>query len=208
MDDILIVSHDPTKYMAQLQDSYYVKPNSIKFPDLYLGAQVKKVMDRCGQPAFATSSNKYVQEAVVVIEQRMKDLNLAYTKAAKSPKNPFSNTKYRPELDVTEFCTEPLHQFYQQVIGIQRWMIEIGRIDISTEVSLLSRYLSQPRNGHLHQALHMVSYLKNNECMELCYDPTKINIQEHTILPSERAQAKANVMRLMYPDAIDYLPPN
>ena len=167
VDDILIVSHDPTKYMAQLQDAYYVKPDSIKFPDLYLGAQVKKVMDRCGKPAFATSSNKYVQEAVVVIEQRMKDLNLAYTKAAKSAKNPFSNTKYRPELDITEFCTEPLHQFYQQVIGIQRWMIEIGRIDISTEVSLLSRYLSQPRNGHLHQALHMVSYLKNNECMEL-----------------------------------------
>ena len=57
-------------------------------------------------------------------------------------------------------------------------MIEIWRIDISTEVSLLSRYLSQPRNDHLHQALHMVTYLKNNECMELCYDPTKINIQD------------------------------
>jgi len=46
-------------------------------------------------------------------------------------------------------------------------MIELMRIDISTEVSLISRYLAQPRMGHLIQVRHIFSYLKSNECMDI-----------------------------------------
>ena len=197
MDDMLIASHDSTKYMSQLQAIYYVKRDSIQLPYLYLEAQVKKVIDRCGKPSFSISRNKYVKEAVIMIKQRRKDLNLYYTKVSKSAENPFSNTKYRSEVDMTKLCTKEQHQFYQQVIGIQHEMIEIVRLDISTEISLLLRYLAQPRISHLHQALHMVSYLKCNECTEIRYDPTKNNIQEPSILPSERSQAKSNIMRLV-----------
>ena len=208
VDDILIVSADPKKYMDQLKGEYYVKPESIGSPTLYLGAEIKKVKDRRGLPAWSSSSNKYVKEATTVVAKRMQDMNLAYTKPSKSPKNPFSNIKYRPDLDLTIFCTEKEHQFYQQLVGILRWMIELGRIDILTEVSLMSRYLAQPRIGHLHQLLHIFAYIKCNECPELCYDPTKLDIHEPTILPQERAQYKANVMKMMYPEAIDYIPPN
>ena len=61
----------------------------------------------------------------------MKVLHLAFTKTKRS----------KPELYVSDFCSVPEHQFYQQMIGILRWMIEIGRIDISVEVSYLSRYI-------------------------------------------------------------------
>ena len=57
--------------------------------------------------------------------------------SAKAAQNPFSNVKYRPELDVTKLCSEEEHQFYQQMIGILRWTIELGRIDICTEISLM-----------------------------------------------------------------------
>ena len=77
------------------------------------------------------------------------------TKSAKSPKSPFSNVKYRPELDLNPHCTSTEHLFYQQMIGILRWMIELGRLDISTEVSLMSRYLVQPRVGHMIQVMHI-----------------------------------------------------
>ena len=90
-NDILIVSLDPKRYMDQLEASYYVKKESIKFPDIYLGSRVKKVHDQSGRPAYATSSNDYVKEAIKIVESRMKDLNLAYTKSAKSPSSPFSN---------------------------------------------------------------------------------------------------------------------
>jgi len=87
-------------------------------------------------------------------------------------------------------------------------MIELGRIDICTEVSLVSRYLAQPRLGHLQKFLYIFSFLKSNECAELIYDPTKLNIQEPTILPQERTAHRAQVMRSMYPDAIYFIPPN
>ena len=133
----------------------------------------------------------------------MKNMHLGFTKSAKLPKQSFSNTKYRPALDVTPFCDAVQHQFYQQMVGILRWMIELMRIDISTEVSLMSRYLAQLRMGHLIQVLHIFSYLKSNECMDICYDPTKLEIDEPITLPQDRDQHRANEMRKMYPDAID-----
>ena len=82
-------------------------------------------------------------------------------------------------------------------------MIELMRIDISTEVSLISRYLAQPRMGQFIQVFHTFSYLKSNECLDICYDHTKLEINEPTTLPQERAQHRDNEMRKMYPDAID-----
>jgi hypothetical protein len=38
-------------------------------------------------------------------------------------------------------------------------MVKLGRIDIATEVSLLSSHLAYPHKGHLETALHFMSYL-------------------------------------------------
>ncbi len=34
------------------------------------------------------------------------------------------------------------------LIGMLQWMVEIGRVDILTEVSLMSSYMAMPREGH------------------------------------------------------------
>ena len=44
--------------------------------------------------------------------------------------------------------------------------------------------------------------------MDLCCDPTKLNIQEPTILPQERAQARKQIIHALYPDRVDLTPPN
>ena len=98
--------------------------------------------------------------------------------------------------------------FYQQIIGITRWVIELEQIDMSTEVSLMFRYLSQSRIRYLIQFLHTFSYLKINQCIDFTYDPTKINVNESTFLPQDRAQHKAQNMKILYPDATDHIPPN
>ena len=54
----------------------------------------------------------------------------------------------------------------------------------------------------------MFSFLKSNESMDICYDPTRLEIIEPTILPQERAQHRATIMKSMYPDAVDLIPPN
>jgi hypothetical protein len=51
-------------------------------------------------------------------------------------------------------------RYYQELIGVMQWAIELGRVDIATEVSLLSSHLALPRAGHLQQAYHIFGYLK------------------------------------------------
>ena len=208
VDDILIISHDPSRYMKLLTEKYYVKEDSIGPPKIYLGSTFKKVTDRSGKQAWASSSDKYVKEAVEVAFTRARDMNLKLKCCSKSPLNPFSNIKYRPELDVSTPCDADEHSFYLQLIGMARWMIELGRLDINMEIALLSRYMAAPRIGHLTQLLHIFQYLHSHRCMDLTFDPTKININETTTLPHQRANFKAKSMRNLYPDSIDYLPPN
>ena len=38
-----------------------------------------------------------------------------------------------------------LDSYYQSLIGMVRWMVEIGKVDIITEVSLLASQLAIPR---------------------------------------------------------------
>ena len=42
MDDILIISHEPKEALAQLDQQFLLKRDSIKEPDLYLGSQIMK----------------------------------------------------------------------------------------------------------------------------------------------------------------------
>ena len=49
-------------------------------------------------------------------------------------------------------------------------MIELGRIDIATKISLLSSHLAYPREGHLEAALHVMGYLKQKHNSRLIFD--------------------------------------
>ena len=57
--------------------------------------------------------------------------------------NPFP-TGYKPEIDVTEELDHTLASRYMQLIGILRWAVEIGRINIFLETLLLSQYQANP----------------------------------------------------------------
>ncbi len=60
----------------------------------------------------------------------------------------------------------------------------------------------------ISQMLHMFQYLHCNQGMDLIYDPTKINVNENTILPHLQATHKAQELKVLYPDAIDFVPTN
>ncbi|KAL7460152.1 hypothetical protein ACHAXS_000616 [Conticribra weissflogii] len=101
--------------------------------------------------AWGLSPSKYVQEAI--------------------PPNPFP-TDYLPEPDTSPELPPEHTSYYQSLMGIYRWMIELGRVDICTEVSMLSSHMALPRQGHLEAALHMISYLSLHHNSFLCIDPT------------------------------------
>ena len=51
---------------------------------------------------------------------------------------------YRPEIDITEELGEDESSYYQSLIGVLRWIVELGRVDICCEVSMLSSHLALP----------------------------------------------------------------
>jgi hypothetical protein len=53
-------------------------------------------------------------------------------------------------------------------------MVELGRVDICIEVSMMSSHLALPRAGHLKEVLHIFAYLKKHHNSEMVFDPTPV----------------------------------
>ena len=81
------------------------------------------------------------------------------------------NTVYSPEMDVTDELNDEDTTVYQELIGILRWATEIGRVNIVHEVSLLSQYQANPRQGHLEQLLHIFAFLRKHPKLTLYMSP-------------------------------------
>ena len=75
-----------------------------------------------------------------------------------------------PELDAKEAS------HYQLLLSILRRIVELGRIDISCEASIMDSYMALPRHGHLLILYHMFAFLKNKHNAELVLDPSEVII--------------------------------
>jgi hypothetical protein len=59
---------------------------------------------------------------------------------------------------------------YQSVIGILRWAVELGRVDITTEVSMLLSHLCPVTDTLL--VLCIFAYLEKKHNARMVFDPT------------------------------------
>lgn len=98
-------------------------------------------------------------------------------KMPKKAETPLQTT-YRPELDVSPELKPTDAAYYMSLIGILRWIVELGRVDICLEVSMMSSHLAMPREGHLDQVLHIFAYLKRYHHTEMVFDPSDPVIDE------------------------------
>ena len=57
-------------------------------------------------------------------------------------------------------------------------MVELGRVDICLEVSMMFSHMAMPRDGHLEQVLHIFLYLNKWHNTELVFDPSDPVINE------------------------------
>ena len=87
-------------------------------------------------------------------------------------------TTYHPAEDTSKELNAAGIQTYQELIGILRWAVEIGRIDILLEVSLLSSHLALSIVGHLQAVYRVFGYLKQVPKRKLYFDPRKPMISE------------------------------
>ena len=83
---------------------------------------------------------------------------------------------YRPELDVSAELSSAQASYYQSLIGILRWILELGRVDIVMETSALASMMTLPREGHLDAVFHMFVFLKCKHNGVMVFDPTEPEI--------------------------------
>jgi hypothetical protein len=158
VDDILCIHHDPMSVMNKIHGYLPLKPSSVGDPDIYLGTKLKQTHLPNRVIAWGLSPSKYVVQAVKNCQLHLTDkLNGKYSITARVD-NPFP-VDYDPSTDLSDILDPECSSFYQHLIGVMRWMVELERIDIATEVSMLSSFLACPRKGHLENALHVMGYL-------------------------------------------------
>jgi hypothetical protein len=180
--------------LEQVQSVFKLKGDKIEPPKDFLGATLEfKHVD--GQDQWIVKSGKYIKEALKTLENTLAEKGEKLSeKAAPMP------TNYRPELDVTPELTDESANWFQGLIGILRWAVELGRVDIAHEVSILSTHLAAPRRGHLMAALHIFGYLKKHNNRSLGMNPGRPVVDESRFVKCDWSDH--------YPDAIVDKPRN
>ena len=177
VDDALAISLDPRSILLKVDKYFPMKPNSIAVPDIYLGAKISKARLPNGTEAWAMSSSKYVQEAIKNVKSWLEKRDRKLPTRCSTP----LPTSYRPELDISPELDAEDANYFQSVIGVLRWAVELGRVEITTEVSMLSSHLALPRAGHLIGAFHIFGYLEKKHNARMVFDPTYPIIDKRSI---------------------------
>ena len=175
VDDTLVVSENAERILRDEIGRYFkLKEESIGPLDIYLGGKVRKMTLDNGQEAWSFSSSQYVRTAVQNVEEYLNEHGNGWPERPKH----LCGQHYCPELDVTPELESEWALYYQSLIGVLRWIVELGRVDIHLEVSMMSSHLAMPREGHLEQVLRIFSHLKKYHNTELVFDPSDPVIDE------------------------------
>jgi hypothetical protein len=205
VDDILMIHHDGIAAIDKIDKYFKMKPdtnpNGKYEPDFYLGAKFKKVfVEKHGVWAYSLSPSKYVNENIRLVEEYLSEKygqKLRHGKRLGSA--PFPNG-YRAETDLSEELPAEEASYYHSQIGILRWMVELGRIDIITEVSMLASHLALPRRGHLEAVFAVYAFLKNKHNSTMVFDPSYPEIDEGVFVNCD--------WKDYYPGAKEQISPN
>jgi hypothetical protein len=171
--------------------------SDVGHPNIYLGSKVSKVKMANGVECWCNSSCQYVKEAIKNTEAYIKKHN---GKLLSGKTRAPMEANYRPKLDVSLALGPEAANYYQSQIGVLRWVVELGRLDITTEVSMLSSHNALPRKGHLDAVFCIFSYLKTKTNARLVLDPTYAPIDYDEFQKQNWAK--------FYGDAVEHLPTN
>jgi hypothetical protein len=142
VDDVLCISERAEQVLCQeIGQNFILKKESTGKPTQYLGGKLREVTLENGVSAWAFGSTQYVQAAVRNVEEYLQKKGEKLV--AKAP-TPLSNG-YRPEIDLSSELEAQDLAYYHSLIGVLHWIVEIGRVDICIEVSMMSSHLALPK---------------------------------------------------------------
>jgi Reverse transcriptase (RNA-dependent DNA polymerase) len=81
-----------------------------------------------------------------------------YKEKPKKRKTPLEPNDH-PELDTSDEVPEEQIKEVQSMVGQFQWLVSLGRFDIFSAVTTLSRYRTKPRQGHVDRCKGLFGYL-------------------------------------------------
>ena len=106
-----------------------MKGDSYGAPDRYLGANVEKYQLNDGKIYQSMHAADYLNKSCKMVRKWSEDKNRRWNKKQEVA----MIQKYQPEIDISDELGDVLATRFQQMIGILRWSVELGRIVIITE---------------------------------------------------------------------------
>jgi hypothetical protein len=105
-------------------------------PTRYLGATIKKwrLLGDETPKHWGHSSEEYVKQAIANVEEEL----LTHGRRLSGRYSTPMSSNYRPELDYTPLLQDTAANYYMELIGILRWIVKLGRIDIMVDVFMLT----------------------------------------------------------------------
>jgi hypothetical protein len=125
--------------------------------------------DKPEKPRWYLSFNKYVKEAIRNVKVWLSHHNKALKSRAPT---------VIPSGCRTSYCKEDEGNYFQQQVGVLRWIVELGRINIAVEVSMLASYTNSPRIGHFDAILHIFSHLNQHDKSKLVFDDSYVTLPD------------------------------
>ena len=87
-----------------------------------------------------------------------------------------------PELDDSDFLDVENIKKYQSMIGSIQWVIQIGRLDITTACMTMSGFRAQPRIGHMVRLRRIYGYLSK---MRQAVIRIRTGVPDYSSLPND-----------------------
>jgi hypothetical protein len=136
------------------------------------------------------SAQLYLEQAISEIEQTWGHLNKLFSD--RSQLDVPLPAGIHPELDDSPFLDDDDTQLYQSYVGVLRWAVELGRIDIAHSAGVMARFSAAPRQGHMYYVLRILAYCKKHIVSKIVFDPLEKDFSD---VPWAHADWK-----LFYPD--------
>jgi hypothetical protein len=193
-DDMLAISANPRDILEKMDQHFLLKDGTIGPPKVYLGSSVTRYKFENGDECWAMGSEQYVADSIRNVQNWLSKRNLMLKTKVSST----LPSGYAPELDATPYLNDEDANYYQQQIGVLRWAVELGRIDICAEVSIMGGFNAAPREGHLAAVMHIFAWMKCHTRSRVVLDPEYPTHEE----------ADQQDWSEFYPDAEELLPPD
>ena len=132
-EDALVIGKNAEKVLRHELGRYFnLKEESIGPPKIYLGGSVRKVKLENGVECWAFGSSQYVQYSVKNVGECLAKQVTERWKLPPKAETPLRTTN-RPELDVSPELGYTEAAYYMSLIGVLRWIVELGRVDVFLE---------------------------------------------------------------------------